>query len=609
MQLRGGSPAGPPGLLGQRPILPPVSGCQGGCDTLDVVVERGDVSSDVTPPSAEERLIPARMLNEVVYCPRLFYLEHVAGEWEESADTLAGKRVHRRVDAKASPMPSPQELPEGLKARSVTVSSEAEGIVAKVDLVEAADGRVSPVDYKRGAPPEAGRYPGDVWPADRVQIGAQAMALRAAGYRCEEGVLYYAASKTRQRILIDEAVVADVRAAVAEARRINESKIPPPPLVDSPKCPGCSLVGICLPDETNALLGGSREPPVEARRARRLLPSADERHPCHVQAAGAMVGKAGEQIEVRFRDGTKQGIGLGTISHLSLFGKVHVTTAVLHEMCSLNSGVSFFTSGGWYVGTLMPHSGVNVHTRIAQFRLAGDPALSLPVARDLISSKILNCRTLLRRNCREKPEQALDQLRRLADEARRASSLDSLLGVEGAAGRTYFEAFPQMLAPIASDLGTFVFEGRNRRPPKDPINALLSFGYSLLLRECHAALVKVGFDPSVGFLHQPRPGRPGLALDLMEEFRPLIADSSVLAVVNTGAIQEVDFVRAAGGVALSEAGRRSFLAAFERRMAQEITHPVFEYTISYRRVLEVQARLLARVVVGELEEYPRFLTR
>jgi CRISPR-associated protein Cas1 len=291
------------------------------------------------------------MLNEVVYCPRLFYLEHVAGEWEESADTLAGKRVHRRVDSKASPMPPPEELPEGLKARSVTVSSEAEGIVAKVDLVEAADGRVSPVDYKRGAPPEAGRYPGDVWPADRVQIGAQAMALREAGYLCEEGVVYYAATKTRQRIAIDDAVVADVRAAVAEARRVNQLKTPPPPLVDSPKCPGCSLVGICLPDETNALLGRADDEPEEASRPRRLLPSADERHPCHVQAAGAMVGKAGKQLEVRFRDGSKQGVGLGTISHLSLFGKVHVTTAVLQEMCSLDAGVSFFTSGGWYIGT------------------------------------------------------------------------------------------------------------------------------------------------------------------------------------------------------------------------------------------------------------------
>jgi CRISPR-associated protein Cas1 len=560
------------------------------------------------PEEISDGLIPARMLNEVVYCPRLFYLEHVAGEWEESADTLAGKRVHRRVDAKATAMADPAELPEGTKARSVTVSSEAEGIVAKVDLVEERGGRVSPVDYKRGAPPELGRYQGDVWPADRVQIGAQAMALRASGYACDEGVVYHAATRTRRAVPVDEALVADVRAAVAEARRVSALAAPPPPLVDSPKCPGCSLVGICLPDETNALLG--RPEPLETvRPPRRLLPSADERHPCHVQAAGATVGKAGEQLEVRFRDGTKQAIGLATISHLSLFGRVHVTTAVLQEMCSLDAGVSFFTSGGWYIGTLMPHAGVNVQTRIAQFRTAADPVLSLPLARELISSKILNCRTLLRRNCRDRPQRVLDQLKRLAEDARAAASLDSLLGIEGAAGRFYFEGFPDMLAPVGANLGAFTFEKRNRRPPRDPINALLSFGYSLLLRECHAALLKVGFDPAVGFLHQPRPGRPGLALDLMEEFRPLIADSTVLAVVNTGAVQAVDFVRSAGSVALSESGRRSFLAAFERRMAQEITHPVFDYRITYRRVLEVQARLLARVILGELPEYPRFLTR
>ena len=322
-----------------------------------------------------------------------------------------------------------------------------------------------------------------------------------------------------------------------------------------------------------------------------------------------MVAKDAEQIEIRFRDGTKQGVGLATISHLSLFGRVHVTTAVLQEMCALDAGVSFFTHGGWYIGTLMPHSGVNVHTRIAQFRAAADPSQALPLARALISSKILNCRTLLRRNCREKPQRVLHQLKRLADEAEEAASLESLLGIEGAAGRFYFESFPDMLAPMAADMGTFAFDKRNRRPPRDPVNALLSFAYSLLLRECHAALVKVGFDPSVGFLHQPRPGRPGLALDLMEEFRPLIADSTVLAAVNTGAVQGCDFERAAGAVALADAGRRAFLAGFERRMAQEITHPVFDYRISYRRVLEVQARLLARVLLGELDTYPSFLTR
>ncbi len=311
------------------------------------------------------------------------------------------------------------------------------------------------MDYKRGAPPKPGRHPGDVWPADRVQVGAQAVALRASGYRCEEGVVYYAAAKRRQMVPIDEGLVAEVRAAVAEARRLRDLDTPPPPLLDSPKCPGCSLVGICLPDETNALVGRAPQPDAPLARPRRLIPSADERHPCHVQVAGTTVGKSGEQLEVRFRDGTKQDVGLATVSHLSLFGRVHVTTAVLQEMCSQDAGVSFFTAGGWYYGTLAPHSGVNVHTRIAQFRAAADPDVSVSLARELISSKILNCRTLLRRNCRDKAGQALDQLKRLGEAARRAEQRESLLGVEGAAARTYFEAFPRMLGHIARDLGVW----------------------------------------------------------------------------------------------------------------------------------------------------------
>lgn len=433
------------------------------------------------------------------------------------------------------------------------------------------------------------------------------LVLRDAGYRCDEGVVYYAASKTRVSVPFDETVAAEVRTAVAEARRLETTTVPPPPLVDSPKCPGCSLVGICLPDETNALLGGPEDG--QAKPPRRLMPSDDDRHPCHVMTAGATVGKAADLLEIRFRDGTKQEVRTRAISHLSLFGKVHVTTAVLQELCSQRVGVSFLSTGGWLYGTFAAHSAVNVHSRIAQFRVAADRAASLPLACAFVSAKILNCRTLLRRNTRDKPEMALEQLKRFANDALEARSIESLLGIEGSAARIYFRAFSTMLTEAAAVDGGFDFESRNRRPPRDPVNALLSFAYSLLVRECHSALAKVGFDPSVGFLHQVRPGRPALALDLMEEFRPLVADSTVLSLLNTAAIQACDFVRAAGGLALGDEARRSFLNAFERRMAQEVTHPVFDYRISYRRVLEVQARLLARVVVGELPKYPSFQTR
>jgi CRISPR-associated protein Cas1 len=203
-------------------------------------------------------------------------------------------------------------------------------------------------------------------------------------------------------------------------------------------------------------------------------------------------------------------------------------------------------------------------------------------------------------------------LRDLKEDVRRASQadrLDGLLGIEGTAAYRYFRAFAQMLRGAESEVGVFDFSERNRRPPRDPVNALLSLAYSMLAREWAVVLHTVGFDPYLGFYHQPRYGRPALALDLMEEFRPLIADSLVLTVVNSGEMRGEHFVHGLGAVALTASGRRRFIEAYERRMGQEITHPVFGYRISYRRVLEVQARLLARHLNGEIPQYPSFTTR
>jgi len=204
------------------------------------------------------------------------------------------------------------------------------------------------------------------------------------------------------------------------------------------------------------------------------------------------------------------------------------------------------------------------------------------------------------------------ELRALAQSvqsAEGAQDLPSLLGVEGMAARTYFGRFGDLLRPPAGGNPGFDFEHRNRRPPKDPINAMLSFGYALLTRDWTVTLLAVGFDPYLGFYHQPRYGRPALALDMMEEFRSVIVDSVVVSAINNGEIGEQDFVHATGSVAMSSRGRKAFLAAYERRLAQEITHPVFGYRISYRRVFEIQARLLARTVQGEIEELPAFRPR
>src|SRR5437879_709295 len=194
----------------------------------------------------------------------------------------------------------------------------------------------------------------------------------------------------------------------------------------------------------------------------------------------------------------------------------------------------------------------------------------------------------------------------------RAESIEELLGIEGSAARLYFGDFTGMIKPDeGADSGEFRFdlEGRNRRPPRDPVNAMLSLGYSLLAKDLTVACYAVGFDPYVGFYHQPRFGRPALALDLMEPFRPLVVDSAVLRAINTGMVTEEDFVRAGGAVVLKESGRKGFMRAYEGRMDELVTHPLFEYRVSYRRMLEIQSRLLARVLEGEIGEYPVFTTR
>lgn len=179
---------------------------------------------------------------------------------------------------------------------------------------------------------------------------------------------------------------------------------------------------------------------------------------------------------------------------------------------------------------------------------------------------------------------------------------------KGAAANRYFQNFQNMLREAPDDLG-FDFSTRNRRPPKDPVNALLSFAYAMLTREWTMALSSVGLDPYRGFYHQPRFGRPALALDMMEPFRPLVADSVVLTVINNGEIRPEDFISAAGGCNLKDAGRKKFIQAFERRLQQEITHPIFKYRINYRQLFEVQSRLLVRWLGDEIPTYPVFMTR
>jgi CRISPR-associated protein Cas1 len=573
--------------------------------------------------------LPARMLNEFVYCPRLFFYEWVEGVFAESGDTIEGSLRHEKIRGREVALPSAGDAEgEKIHARSVTLSSETLKLIAVIDLVEGTGSNVTPIDYKRGSP-KIGEEGPEAWPADVAQLCAQALVLRDNGYTCTEAIVYYDATRQRVRIPIDETLVAATVEQARQARAVAERGRIPSPLVDSPKCPRCSLVSICLPDETAVSMalpetdelqmalfddGASgearpllREPDQEIRR---LVPARDDLRPLYVTGHGLSVGKSDDVLKIRDRAGVIQEARLHDISQMNVFGNVSVTSGAVQSLCWSDKPIAYFSTGHWFYGLTTGMGLKNVFLRRDQFARAGDPAFCLTAARDIVSTKIRNQRTLLQRNHLEPPARAVAQLKAFAETAQRTNDLESLLGVEGSAARVYFEQFSGMLKVEEEDeRPSFDFNGRNRRPPRDPVNALLSLGYSLLVRDLTVVCHSIGFDPFMGFYHQPRFGRPALALDLMEGFRPLVVDSAVLTAINGRMVKPEDFVRAGDAVALSASGRKGFIRAYEQRMDTLVTHPLFGYRVSYRRVLEIQARLFARVVTGELSRYPGFETR
>ncbi|MBK8211903.1 MAG: CRISPR-associated endonuclease Cas1 [Rhodospirillales bacterium] len=546
--------------------------------------------------------LPVRMLNEFVYCPRLAYLEWVQGEWAESADTAEGSLRHRRVDKPSGELPAPGELGEDerIHARSLTIASDRLGLIARIDLIESEDGAVIPIDYKRGRRPHVVT---GAWEPERVQVCVQGLILEDHGFRCDEGVLYFCESRERVRVPFDDQLRATARDAITGLRLVSAGRHIPPPLQDSPKCPRCSLVGICLPDEVNYLKRGTVNP-------RPLAVGRDDALPLYVQAQRARIGKQAETLKIEVEDEPATTARLIDVSQVVLIGNISITTPVVHELMRREIPVSWYSYGGWFLGHTTGTGHRNVELRTAQYRASFDSAMCLALARGLVGAKLKNARTLLRRNWRdgEPPAALLDDLKRQAEHALRARGLPELLGIEGSGAAVYFRHLAGALKRDGSE-PAFDFETRNRRPPADPVNALLSFAYALLTRTFTVTLSAVGFDPYRGFYHQPRYGRPALALDLMEPFRPLIADSAVLQAINNAEVQASDFVRSGPAVALKPDGRKRFIAAFERRLSHEITHPLFGYRLSYRRLLEVQARLLGRWLLGEIPEYPQFVTR
>lgn len=557
------------------------------------------------PPAAlDEMLVPARMVNEWVYCPRLAVLEWGHGEWAGNADTAAGTRSHRATeDGPAPALPAPDKLDadQTLKTRRLLLASEKLGLTAEIDVLEAEDGEVTPVDIKTGKRPHVAE---GAYLPERVQVCVQGLLLRDAGYTCNEGALFFAASRERVHVAFDAELVGTALRAASELRLTIASGCLPPPLDHSPKCPRCSLLPICLPDEVNWFRSAAipRTPP----------PPASPALPLYVQKPGARITKKDFTLVVHSEGEDDQAIALDEISELVLAGPVSLTTPAVHELLRRETPIAWMSSGFWFLGSTGGQGPRSATIRTAQYAVAQDEVRALSFARELVAAKIKNQRTILRRNWRGTEVERSPLLQRLdllVGRTAGAETAAGLLGLEGEAAALYFRAFPQLFTEKVADLPAFAFENRNRRPPADPVNACLSLGYALLTRTFTAALVTAGLDPWKGLYHVERPGRPALALDLIEPFRPILADSAVLMALNNGELAPNDFVFAAGGCNLRTNARRALIAGYERRLDQETTHPLFGYRVSMRRLIQVQARLLARFLLGEIPAYPHYVPR
>jgi CRISPR-associated protein Cas1 len=580
-----------------------------------------------------------RNLHNFIYCPRLFYFQWVENIFQENADTVAGSHVHRNVDA-PSKLNDPKDLglPEGSKLRSLRLESESLGLIGVVDIVEGGPDGAEIIDYKKGSARRDAEGDRVAKEPDAMQVAAHALLLREHGVNAVRGAIYYAADKRRVPVDFSEELFTKVRKAIEDARAVAASGKCPPPLKNDARCLYCSAYPICLPNESlwwakrrkatdiegqlNFGFAGQTDDTVRDKILEALdfaaestgkeptlqppRPGGDDGEVLVVQKPGAQIGQRGDELIVSVKGEDARKIPGQQVRAIYCFGAVQITAQAAETCLELGIDVSYFSPAGRFIGLLrgLPASGVDA--RRGQYRLFELPGVRLQLAREVIRAKIHNQRVMLMRNG-DVPDRVTNMMASFRDSTESARDLTALMGTEGSAAALYFEQFESMLKQ--RDNWKFDWRGRNRRPPRDPVNALLSLGYSMLAKELTGVCHSVGLDPFLGFMHQPRYGRPALALDLMEEFRPLVADSVAISLINRGELGPEDFIRSANGTFLNDRGRKPFWEAWFRRLDAEVSHPEFSYKMAYRRMLEVQARQLWRFVRGEALTYHGFVTR
>jgi CRISPR-associated protein Cas1 len=541
--------------------------------------------NQLTAPVQEQDTLRVNALHALAYCPRLFYLEEVEELYTQDAAVFAGRRLHAEL-----------EREEGEDWEELVLESPELGLRGKVDALRTRDGQTILYEHKRGRCYRDRNNQPQAWESDRLQVLAYACLIETVkGIAIQEGRVRYHADNVVIKVPVTDAGRLEVREAIEQARRLRQSTERPPITSNERLCTRCSLAPVCLPEETRCAQDPEHQP-------LRLFPEDDEREIIHITEHGMQVCKSGEQIKITRFDGTVAMLPARQIAQIVLHGYPQVSTQTLFFCADQEIGVHYISASGQYRGSFDSRRG-SIQRRIRQYQALTDSQLCLHLAKQVVLCKGQNQRKLLMRKRQGEAENseleaAIAQIQRLLRQVPLATSLLELNGLEGNIARLYFGAMPHLFtSEVPAELRS---DNRSKRPPGDRFNALLSYGYAMLQKDVMNAILTVGLEPALSFYHQPRSQAHTLSLDLMEIFRVPVVDLAVMGSINKGQWDvEEDFEPKGQGVFLSKLGRRKFIKLYEQRKEVSWKHPALGYSLTYRRMFELEVRLLEKEWSGE----------
>ncbi|MBY0451048.1 MAG: type I-MYXAN CRISPR-associated endonuclease Cas1 [Cyanobacteria bacterium] len=528
-------------------------------------------------------------LHALLYCPRLFYLEEVEELYTQDERVYAGRRLHAKLE---------QNYADNETIEAYTLESPKLGLRGKVDCLKTEKGQFIPYEHKRG---RSLRKNGKAtpWPSDRIQVLAYALLLEdCLQVEITEARIRYHAENVLVHVPVDEEGRKEVCQAIVQAYTLRQSTDRPPVIENEKLCATCALAPVCLPEESRLLERSEQK-------TRRFFPEDDSRQILHITSPEFKVGRSGHQVKITHVKGEQPDITvpINDIGQIVLHGFPQISTQTLAFCSEHDIGVHLISRGGKYIGSFQPGTS-NVQRTIRQYKALTDSGFCTNLARKVVGCHAEHQRQVLMRYKRSGIKNA-DELQTITNQMAiliksipTVSELETLLGVEGNLAHLYFQALPLILSDTLDE--RMIPKGRNKRPPLDRFNALLSFGYSMLLKDVMNAIITVGLEPALGFYHQPRSQAAPLALDLMEIFRVLLVDIPVINSVNRHQWSpDEDFTIAGQQVWLNDDGRKKFIDLYEKRKKETWKHPVIGYSLSYSRLLELEVRLLEKEWTNE----------